>query len=718
MAFVELPKDAVLDPVPEPPPANFVPLPPGAIPGSAPGSFGQRAGSFATGANTGLAAIAGAPFDLSAWLGNKAASGINTLAGREVISPVTKPWLGSENIRKGITSAVGETKPQDEIDRLLYGAGIGAGTAVGGMGVGGALGAAGRAPALARMLMGGEATLPTAIGNLATGAGGGAGSAGGEDIARAFGGGPTAQFLAGTAGGLLGGGATALAPTIPGNVYKAGQAAVRPFTEEGRRTITGQALNRSATYGVPDLPEPPLGINSTLGQASNDPGLLALERSVQQLTPRISGRFADQASRNNQTVLQAFDELGQPRGRAPYQISQEAAPGLEANRAAARETERAAWEAIDPTRSVQIPMQPIRERMNAYVDDLTMARRPLVPDDLLAMVNRGGDSLPMRELQDLRSTLTTRERLARRAGDYNQANVYRELDERLFQRLPEGQVPMPTTVDQAATLRYQDALKASREYQQTFGEKPIRDIFRVEGTPDSAVLDKMLAPGQGQAERVQQYVRATMQDPAQMQHGRDWFTTRMQTALSGARQDAQGDQFILGDKMRKFVQDNRPLIDSPLFTADQRRVVDELVDAATMVERTARAGPQGGSDTAAKLAGKNYLSEMVGGWFQPVRAAELAGAAIGGATGGWGGAAAGFLAGGRVADPLVGRLYGNARDKVMMLLSEAMLDPAFARELMQSARGQNTQFASPRMKNFLATLPATAWTTMEIPGQP
>ena len=718
MAFVELPKDAILDPAPEASGAKFVPLPTDATFDSVPGSFNQRAGSFATGANTGLAAIAGAPFDLSAWLGNKAASGINYLAGREVIAPVTKPWLGSENIRAGITSAVGETKPQDEIDRLLYGAGVGAGTAVGGMGVGGALSAASRAPALARALMGGEATLPTAIGNVATGAGSGAGSTGGEDIARAFGGGPTAQFLAGTAGGLLGGAATALAPTIPGNVYKAGQAAVRPFTEEGRRTITGQTLNRSATYGTPDLPEPPLGTSPTLGQATNDPGLLALERSVQQLTPRISGRFADQASRNNQTVLQAFDELGQPQGRAPYQISQEAAPGLEANRAAARQTEREAWEAIDPTRSVQIPMQPIRERMQAYVDDLTMARRPLVPDDIMAMVNRGGDTLPMRELQDLRSLITSRERMARSGPtpDYNQANVYRELDERLFQRLPEGQVPMPTTADQAATLRYQDALRASRDYQQTFGAKPIRDIFRVEGTPDSAVLDKMLAPGQGQAERVQQYVRATMQDPAQMQHGRDWFTTKMQTALSGARQDAQGDQFILGDKMRKFVQDNRALIDSPLFTPDQRRVVDELVDAATMVERTARAGPQGGSDTAAKLAGKNYVQEMVGSWFQPVRAAELAGGAIGAATtGGWAGTLGGAAIGNRIASPLIDRAYSGARDKVMTLLSEAMLNPAFAKELMLSAKGKNTQFASPRMKNFLATLPATVSATMQEP---
>jgi len=509
---------------------------------------------------------------------------------------------------------------------------------------------------------------------------------------------------------------TAVAPTIPGNVYRAGQAAVRPFTEEGRRNITGRLLNESSTYGMPELPPSPLGITPTLGQASNDPGWLALERSVQQLTPAISGRFAEQAGQNNQTILGAFDRLGQPGVRTPQQISEQAATGLEANRAAAREAEGEAWRAIDPTRSVQIPMQPIRDRMNAYVEDLTMARRPLVPDDILAMVNRGGNALPIRELQDLRSTLTSRERMARKAGDFNQANVYRELDERLFQRLPEGQTPMPATGDQAATLRYQAALDATRKYQETFGQKPIRDIFKLEGTPDSATLDKMLGPGQGQTERVRQYVGATMENPELLQHGRDYFTARLAEATASARQDASGDAFVMGDKLSKFVDAHRALIDSPIFTADQRRVINELVDATTMVERTARAGSQGGSDTAAKLAGKNYLSSLVGSWFQPVRAAEVLGAGAGAIyPGGYGGAAAGAVAGNRIATPLVERAYSGARDKVNELLSQAMQNPAFAKELMQSARDKNIQFASPRMRNFLATMPATAWTTMEIP---
>jgi hypothetical protein len=534
-----------------------------------------------------------------------------------------------------------------------------------------------------------------------------------------MGGGPLAQAVGGTVGGLLGGVTAAALPTLPVNAYRAGGAIARPFTESGRQGIAGRILNESAVYGEPDIPPSLLGTRPTFGQASNDPGLLSLERTIQQSSPDIAGRLAARASENNQALREAVGLIGQPAGREPYQISQQAATGLEANRVAARTAESEAWQAIDPTRSVNVPMQPIRDRMRAYVNDLTMARRPMVPDDILGMVMQSGgaEQLPMRELQDIRSQITMRERMARRAGDYNQASVYREMDEALFQRLPEGAAPLPANAGQAAQLRYQTALDASRQYNETFNRPPIRDIFRVEGTPDSAVLDKMLAPGRGQSERVGQYVRATMENPELVQHGRDWFASRLSGVVASARQDAEGDAFVLGSKLSKFVDANRPLIDSTLLTPEQRRVVNDLVEAATTVERTARAGPQGGSDTAAKLAGKNYVSAMVGNWFQPALMAEAAGAAGGfGVTGGMGGAALGALAAGKAAAPLAERAYAGAADKVTALLAEAMLDPVFARELMRKATPGNMQFASPKMKNFLATSPVTSWTAMGIPG--
>jgi hypothetical protein len=666
----------------------------------------------------------GAPFDASAWLGNQAARGINAITGNQAVAPVTRPWLGSENIREWMAAAPGHTQPQDELDRILYGAGGGLGSAAMGFGVGGALGAAGRAPAIANMLMGGPPTAANITGTALAGAGSGAGSvAGGDAMAALTQNNPTARAVGELGGGLLGGFAGALTPPAVGGAVRGTGAMFRPFTAEGPENIAGRLLNKQAVFGVPDIEPSPFGMRPTLGQASNDPGLLRLERAFEQ-SPETGASLAARASENNQTLRNALGQVGQPAGRAPYVISQQAATGLEANRAAARQAEGEAWRAIDPTRSVQVPMQPIRERLREYVDDLTMARRPMVPDDVLAMVNSGGDTLPMRELQDIRSLITGRERALRSGAkpDYNQANIYRELDKALFERLPEGAVPMPTTADQAATLRYQAALDQSRAYNQTFNAKPIRDIFRVEGTPDSATLDKMLTPGQGQAERVNQYMGATLGNPELAQHGRDWFTAKLTDAISNARQDAQGDAFISGAKLENFVKQNRPLIDSKLFTPDQRKVIDNLVEAAGIVERTARAGAPGGSDTAAKLLTNNYVQALVGSWFRPELAAKIIGT-VGGAVAGSSvsqpglGAVLGAVGASAAGPSLTNWAYKPAADRVTALLSQAMNDPTFATELMRKASRGNTAFGSPALRDYLSKsiLPLTVESGQPLP---
>jgi len=675
-------------------------------------SFSHRLGVTGTGFNATIANALGTIPDIAAstlgQLGD-VQRGLNAALppsmqryATQPAAPITAPVGGTASLDRLLP----KTAPADELDRILYGVGSGLGSSALGLGAGSALGAIGRAPAVAQMLTGGPPTTANFAGNLLAGIGSGAGSVAGGDVAGAMApNSPAARAVGELGGGLLGGFAGALTP--PALQYGARGIGdiFRPFTEEGPQRIAGNILNKSATYGEPQLEPPPLGINPTLGQASNDPGLLRLERALDQ-SPEFRAALAARASENNQTLLHgAVPQLGQPGGRAPYEISQQAATGLEANRAAARQAEGTAWRAIDPTRSVQVPMQPIRDRMQAYIDDLTMARRPMVPDNIVQMLNTGGDTLPMRELQDIRSLLTGMERTAR-AGpkpDLNQANVLRNMDEALFQGLPPGAVPMPTTANQAATLRYQNALEASRQYHDTFGGKPIRDIFRVEGTPDSAVLDKMLGPGQGQAERASQYMGATLGNPELVQHGRDWFTARLSDTIRGASQDAQGDPFILGNKLSRFVDTNRPLINSPLFTPDQRNVINDLVEATGIVGRTARAGPPGGSDTAAKLLTNNYVQALVGSWFRPDLAMKIIGTIGGGvATQSPWGAVAGGLGATMAGPSLTNWAYKSAADKVTALLSRAMTDPAFATELMRNASRGNTALASPMLRDYLA----------------
>jgi hypothetical protein len=369
-----------------------------------------------------------------------------------------------------------------------------------------------------------------------------------------------------------------------------------------------------------------------------------------------------------------------------------------------------------------VPVAPLRQNFQDYVNGLTAARRRFVPSDYEDVLNGFGEHEPMREVADLRSVLLNHERQARGAGDYNQANVLRGLDEALFERLPEGGGGVPASSDQAATLRYQT--DASRQYNQTYNSGPIRNIFRQDATgadvvPDSAALEKMLAPGQGQAERVGQYIRAAQGDPGVLQGGRDWFTAKIQQATNSAKQDANGDPYVLGNNLHKFVQANRPLIDSDLFSQDQRDAIDHIVDAANMVERTARSGSRGGSETYRNLAGDNYITALVGGWMKPITEAapQIIGGAAGLVAGGTpGAAAAGAYGAGRIMKPIIDRVYGHARDNVMNLIGDAVHDPDFAHELMQKAPSQPSATASPRLRNYLATLPISVETAGSSPA--
>lgn len=672
-------------------------------------AINRGAGSFATGANDALATTFGAPVDLASWGLNKLSQGANAAIGT-TIPQIDYPIGGSQSLRDLIGSTLGRTDPKGTGENLLYGAGSGVGSVAAMPIAAGAMAA--RAPSLAAALS--EPILASPMKNAALGAASGGGGTAAKMGAANVTDNPLVQALAEVGGGIGAPLAMGGAMMIPKIARGVGDLA-RPLSDSGQRQIAGRLLNESATFGVPAQADTPLGINATLGQRTNDPGLLALERVVSEGAPMSAqGEMANQGSQNSQIVRNAFSDIGSAANRTPEQISQEAATGLDTLRQSARADERAAWEQIDPNRETAIPIQPLRDAFDSYVGNLSAARRRFVPNDYQELLSGFGDHEPMVEVQDLRSMLTTQERQARRSGDYNTANVLRELDEALFQRLPENAAPMPSNLDQAATLRYQAALDKSRSYNQTFNQGDIRDIFRLGGNgadavPDSAVLPKMLGSGKGQPERVSQFVNAAQGDEGILGNARDWFSTKMQEAGAGARQEATGEQALLGNKLRLFVQANRPLIDSAVFTPEQRQVVDDIVAASNMLERTARGGAKGASDTARLLSGNDYLSALVGGWAKPVTQAipQALGGVGGFIAGGAGGAAAGAYGAKQVMGPVIDAAYGKARANVTNLLLDAVKNPEFARELMQTARPARSQAVSPVMRNYLATLPVT-----------
>jgi hypothetical protein len=200
--------------------------------------------------------------------------------------------------------------------------------------------------------------------------------------------------------------------------------------------------------------------------------------------------------------------------------------------------------------------------------------------------------------------------------------------------------------------------------------------------PDSAVADEFIQKGKGAPEAFQSYLDAVGEDPAGQQAARDAFAQKFLKRVQTTVPDEEGDRVLSASKIAGFLDDYKHVIDSPIFSAEQRDMIRRIGDAADMAQRTARAGAKGGSDTFAKLSGKSYLDVLIGPGASKI--APVAGALVGGHLAGPVGAAAGAV-GGFGLNKLEQTLYGASRDKVVALINEAMANPELAKALMMQA---------------------------------
>lgn len=207
--------------------------------------------------------------------------------------------------------------------------------------------------------------------------------------------------------------------------------------------------------------------------------------------------------------------------------------------------------------------------------------------------------------------------------------------------------------------------------------------------PDSAVADQFIQKGNGGPEAFQSYLHAIGDDAAGQQAARDAFAQKFLKRVQTTVPDEEGDRVISASKVTGFLDDYKHVIDSPIFTEDQRGMIRRIGEAADMAQQTARAGAKGGSDTYSKISGKSYLDVMIGPGASKI--APVAGALIGGHFGGPLGAAGGPLgaAGGAIGgfglNKLEQALYGATKEKVIGMINKAMADPELAKTLMTQA---------------------------------
>lgn len=121
--------------------------------------------------------------------------------------------------------------------------------------------------------------------------------------------------------GLLG----TLAPRVVAGGYGLTKGLLQPLTKSGQERVVGQALNRFASDPASvgrATGELVPGSVPTLGQATLDPGLVLLERAAADADPQIAGRLAETARTQNQARIDALQTVGQDQGALDAAVKQ------------------------------------------------------------------------------------------------------------------------------------------------------------------------------------------------------------------------------------------------------------------------------------------------------------------------------------------------------------------------------------------------------------
>lgn len=484
-------------------------------------------------------------------------------------------------------------------------------------------------------------------------------------------------------------GTTLAVPAAMGGV----KAAVRPFTDAGQRELAGKIINE-ASGGVPLAPEaaPLADAQLSTGQATNNPGMLWLERSQQDKTGPARNALETQRTATNQAIRSGVDQIGDTSASA-------AAPGVMGNsldtaQKAARGVESRAWQAIDPGNDALIDLKPIQDSVSNYVQTLPPAYRKFLPQDALDVIANHDPTASFGDYTALRSVLGGAKRQADAAGQANQSRIIGNV-----QKLVDTGLQPSATLSEDAVARFNDAKQASINYHSLFDQPNVRKSLSVDANgfdrvPESATADQFIKPlsSPGAPEAWNAYVSAIKQAPPPVQAqamdaARSAFAQKFLDKIQSVNLDQAGDRVVQAGKITKFTDDYAHVINSPLFTDDQRTLIKAVNDTADMAARTSRTGASMGSDTFAKLSGDKFLDAMIGGMTAKAlpAVAGAAGYKIGEMFGGHGaelGAAAGYTG----ATKLAKALYAAPREKVMDLVQQAIRDPDLATALQSSVR--------------------------------
>lgn len=535
---------------------------------------------------------------------------------------------------------------------------------------------------------GGPVTVGKLLANAALGAVSGAGAATGAELAP-----EPYKPLAAMAGGVI----APMAAVGGINAVRSGVSAVKGAVtgigKEGPRLAAGRVLAEASGGVVPEVTQTPLpNMKPTVGQQMGNQGLLWLERSVEQRTPEGAAMAAESRSAANQAIMEAVNSLGDASGPA----SETMLGRLESALKSAKAETAAKWKAVGIDESTPLPKPVLADRVDEYVRSLTTANRKNIPKDILTTFEEiPANNATLGEIQDWRAQIGDEMRAAFRGGYNNKGRILGGLE-----NIIGGFLDEPSSASGQAYLTeagrmdaYNTARGATREMKERFGfnqkGSPVQTALSAKEFGQSAesnAANLFIRPrtSAGAPEAFESYIKAIGDDEAGLQAARDAFTQKFSQAIQGVP-DIQGNITVKPAAVTKFVNDYRHIIDSKLFDPAQRKLIESIRDAANMAARTARAGAPGGSDTFAKLSGKNWAEALLGAGAS--KGARIIGGTLGGLTGGPVGAGAGAYG----APKLMETMLSANKEAAMRLVTEALYDPELAATLIKAATKANAK---------------------------
>lgn len=527
-----------------------------------------------------------------------------------------------------------------------------------------------------------------------------------------------ATGLGAVTGGALGGALNA-GVSLAGVPVAGVSEARRALSPTETPNIASRILNNTTGGKLPNFEPAPLpGMTPTAGQASNDPGLLWLERSMRESSPLHAEMAAKTQTNNNQAITTAIKKVGDTTADANQAMSD----AIDRVNLEGKAAYQAAWKKAGIDEATAVPTSPLKQNLTDWYNGLSKSERKVVDPDLFLSNGEGfnplgefGPQESLKEFQDFRAGLGDQIRAYARSGETNKARILGGAMDHttdFLENPPDTGFGSSLNRDPEQIANYNAARDATKNYKQTFNTPAnVRNVlgvdrFGADKVPVSATADQFIKSGKGGPEALNSYLNtmkktdangAVSYDPEGMQAARDAFAKKFLDYTQTTALDGQGTPLVSRAKTTNFLDDYRHVVNSKLFTEPQRQMFESIQKATDMAARTGQRMPGAGSDTFQKLAGDKFLDVMLSpGAGRLVRQGGGAvGGLIGGASGGPVAIAAGIFGGSKGADALLQKLYAAPRQQAMDLVTAAVHDPDIAKALMMKASPANSKLLKP-----------------------